>query len=53
MATKKAPVKAAPAEKTAAKKAPATATQGKKGIGKPVAIDEDSPSRGGHDIVQA
>ena len=53
MATKKAPVKAAPAEKTAAKKAPATASKGKKGIGKPVVIDEDSPSRGGHDIVQA
>ena len=53
MATKKAPVKAAPAQKTAPKKAPAAATKGKKGIGKPVAIDEDSPSRGGHDIVQA
>ena len=53
MATKNAAVKAAPAKKTAAKKAPATATKGKKGIGKPVAIDEDSPSRGGHYIVQA
>ena len=52
MATKKAPVKAAPAQKTAPKKAPAAATKGKKGIGKPVAIDEDSPSRGGADIMQ-
>ena len=53
MATKQAPVKAAPAQKTAAKKAPAAATKGKKGIGKPVVIDEDSPSRGGIDIVQS
>lgn len=53
MATKKAPVKAAPAKKTAAKKAPAAATKGKKGIGKPVAIDESTPTRGGMDIVQS
>jgi hypothetical protein len=53
MATKKAPAKAAPAKKTAAKKAPAKATKGGKGIGKPVVIDEDSPSRGGVDIVQS
>ena len=52
MATKKAPAKAAPAAKKAAvKKAPAKATKAKKGIGKPVAIDESTPTRGGHDIV--
>jgi len=53
MATKKAPAKAAPAKKPAAKQAPATATKGRKGIGKPVVIDENSPSRGGVEIVQA
>jgi hypothetical protein len=53
MATKKAPAKAAPAKKTAAKEAPAMATKGRKGIGKPVVLDEDSPSRGGADIISA
>lgn len=57
MATKNVPATAAPAEKTAEKPAPATATatatQGRKGIGKPVVIDENSPSRGGLDIVMA
>ncbi len=53
MATKNAPATAAPAEKTAAKEAPAPATQGRKGIGKPIVIDETSPSRGGADIVMS
>jgi len=53
MATKNAPVKAAAAKKTAAKKAPAAATKGKKGIGKPVVLDENTPTRGGMDIVQS
>ena len=52
MATKKAPAKAAPAKKTAAKTAPAKATKGK-GIGAPVKIEEDAPTRGGNDIVSA
>ena len=53
MATKKAPAKAAPAKKPAAKAAPAKATKGGKGIGKPVVLDESSPTRGGNDIVSA
>ena len=53
MATKKAPAKAAPVKKAAAKNAPAKATKAKKGIGKPVVIDEKTPSRGGNDIVLA
>jgi hypothetical protein len=53
MATKKAPAKAAPAKKTAVTKAPAKASKGKMGIGKPVALDEKTPTRGGNDIVSA
>jgi len=53
MATKKAPAKAAPVKTAPAKKAPAKATKAKKGIGKPVAIDENTPTRGGMDIVQS
>ena len=53
MATKKAPAKAAPAKKTAAKNTTATATKGRKGIGKPVVLDEKSPTRGGADIVSS
>ena len=48
MATKK-----APAKKPAAKAAPAKATKGGKGLGKPVVLDESSPSRGGIDLVMS
>jgi membrane protein involved in colicin uptake len=49
MATKKAPAKAAPA----AKKAPAKAAKDSKGIGKPLKIGKNTPTRGGNDIVMS
>lgn len=51
MATKKAPAKAAPEKKTAAKTAPAKPAARGKGVGKPLKIDEKTPTKGGNDIM--
>lgn len=53
MPTKKAPAKAAPAKKAAATKSPVKAAKASKGIGKPLNIDEKTPTRGGADIVMS
>ncbi len=53
MATKKEPAEAVPTKTTTTNEAPATATKGRKGIGKPVVLDEDSPGRGGIDLVMS
>lgn len=51
MPTKKAPAKAAPAKKSAVPEVSAKSAKGSKGIGKPLKIDENTPTRGGNDIV--
>ena len=53
MPTKKAPAKAAPVKNTVAPNAPVKPAQASKGIGKPLKIDENTPTRGGHDIVMS